>query len=235
MNKQTGYLSIIGRVATPAAMVVFMAHEITISMAVTGWWSVFVLFGAILTAVGVEIVGILSGSTLEGFWRRGNVSRSVLSFFLLLIYTASAIYILRHNSTILPIPIVAAVVYIVSALSDSLVIQEQRQEIIEQDDREWERGQIEKDRDLDRQLRIADKKLKHEEELEKKRLAAQVKIERAKSVNSATQKTQTAKAIAESTMLYECSCGKVYEKPQSYSAHTRHCEIHKELSTNGHR
>lgn len=217
------YLSFIGRVTTPAAMVVFMAYEISTSMNVSGWWSYFVLFGAILTAVGVEIVGILSGSTLEGFWRQGNLSRSVLSFVLLMIYTGAAIYILRNNNTLWPIPIVATVVYIVSALSESLVNQEQKQEVVNKDSLSWKRKQetIKAERE-------------HELKLEKERLATQVKIERAKSANPTTQKTQVVAQFVQSTMPYECSCGRVFEKPQSYSAHTRHCETHKELSLNGH-
>ena len=120
-NKLVGsVLPLIGRVATPAAMVVFLAYEISSSQQVSGWWQTAVVIGAIATAVGIEIVGILSGHALDGFWRVGDRPRSVVAFVLLIVYTAAGVFILRHNQSLVVIPIIAAVLYIVAALVDGL-------------------------------------------------------------------------------------------------------------------
>lgn len=220
------HLSLLGRITTPAAMVVFMAYEINRSMVVEGYWNIFVLLGAVLTAVGVEIVGILSGSTLEGFWRQGNAQKSLLSLFLLIVYTGAAVFILRGNSTLWPVPIVAAVVYLVSALADGRELEERKQERSERDDVAWERRRV-----------IERERMEHEARLRKDELAAQVKIEQ---VRAKVKISQTAPQIiadnrreSQSAALYECACGQVYDKPQSYSAHTRHCEMYRQVSQNG--
>jgi hypothetical protein len=153
-NKLVGsILPLIGRVATPAAMVVFLAHEISSSQAVNGGWQTAVILGAIATAVGIEIVGILSGHALEGFWRVGDKGRAGVAFILLIVYTAAGIVILRHNPTLLPIPIIAAVLYIVAALVDGLETAVSRQSSHDTAQDTFEREQNAKDRDLARQLK----------------------------------------------------------------------------------
>ena len=153
-NKLVGsILPLIGRVATPAAMVVFLAHEISSSQAVTGGWQTAVILGAIATAVGIEIVGILSGHALEGFWRVGDTTRAAVAFLLLIVYTAAGIVILRNNPTLLPIPIIAAVLYIVAALVDGLETAVSRQSSHDTAQDAFEREQDAKDRELARQLK----------------------------------------------------------------------------------
>ena len=91
------HLSTLARIITPLAMVVFLAYEINQSMTVTGWWRFALLIGSIGTAIGIEIVGILAGHALDGFWQLGDKTRTRLSLVLLVVYTAVAVYILRHN------------------------------------------------------------------------------------------------------------------------------------------
>lgn len=114
------YLPTVGRIFTPMAMVVFLALEITRSQQVQGAWLVAVTLGAVFTAVGFEVVGILSGHALEGFSRNGDHKRTAVSFLLLAIYTAAGVYILWGNAALRTIPVVAAIVYIVAALVDGL-------------------------------------------------------------------------------------------------------------------
>jgi len=135
-------------------MVVFMTYEISRSMAVNGGWAVAVIIGAALTAVGVEIVGILSGHALEGFWRASDQWRALLAFALLTVYTVSAVYILRGNATIAPVPIIAAVVYIVSALVESLEKQNEREETAVSTREAWELEQAAADREIERRLKL---------------------------------------------------------------------------------
>lgn len=120
----TKHLPTIGRVFTPMAMLVFLTYEIVGSQTVTGGWRVAVLIGAGLTSIGVEVVGIMAGHTFEGYWRTGDKVRTAVSFFLLMIYMIAGIVILRHNSALLPIPVIATVVYLVSALAQSLEIEQ---------------------------------------------------------------------------------------------------------------
>jgi hypothetical protein len=155
MNKTIGsFLPFIGRIFTPAAMVVFLTYEISRSQPVDGGWQLAVIIGAAATAVGVEVVGILSGHALEGFWRVGDTTRAAVAFILLLIYTAAGIVILRHNTTLLPIPIIAAVLYIVAALVDGLETAVSRRSGQDAAKEAFEREQAAKDRELARRLRI---------------------------------------------------------------------------------
>lgn len=114
------HLSNIARITTPAAMVVFLAYEISQSMAVDGLWRWLLLIGAFATAFGIEIVGILAGHALEGFWRLKDTWRSLLALALLAAYTATAVYILQENAAMVLVPIIAAIVYILAALTDGL-------------------------------------------------------------------------------------------------------------------
>ena len=160
-NKLVGsVLPLIGRVATPAAMVVFLAHEISSSQAVNGGWQTAVIFGAIATAVGIEIVGILSGHALEGFWRVGDKGRAGVAFILLVVYTAAGIVILRHNPTLLPIPIIAAVLYIVAALVDGLESKSSVEAEKESKRTAFDLAQEAKDRELARQLKAKEQEAK---------------------------------------------------------------------------
>ncbi len=124
----TKHLPTVGRVFTPMAMLVFLTYEIVGSQTVSEAWQPWVVVGAILTAVGIEAVGILSGHTLEGFWRIGDKKRAWLSFALLMIYTGAGIAILWGNWSLLPIPIIAMVVYLSAALAQSLEVEQAKAE-----------------------------------------------------------------------------------------------------------
>ena len=182
MNKLIGsILPLVGRIFTPAAMVVFLTYEISRSQPVGGWWQTAVIIGAAATAVGVEVVGILSGHALEGFWRVGDQARAAVAFLLLLVYTAAGIYILRANSTLLPVPIIAAVLYIVAALVDGLETAVARQTGDEQTRQTWERQQAAADRELARELKrqaLADKTALSLAQIEAKKAASSRQDER---------------------------------------------------------
>jgi hypothetical protein len=135
-------------------------------------------------------------------------------------------YVLRQNTVLTVVPIIAAVVYILAALADGLETAENKQvgeAIAEQEfDLEERRAKAEHER----RLEAAELRLKHEAKIA--RIAA-------KSANvSAPQKTQSERRAPQKT-YYECACGQVYDKPQSYSAHTRNCEAYRKLSENGHK
>jgi hypothetical protein len=147
------HLSTVARVVTPLAMVVFLAYEINQSMIVDGWWVTALLIGSIATAIGIEITGILAGKALEGFWRLGDKNRTILSLALLSVYTIVAVYILRHNQAMVLVPIIAAIVYLLSSLTDSLemVASEQKEETAVQTAFELEQAAA--DKELERELK----------------------------------------------------------------------------------
>lgn len=150
----TKYLSTIGRYATPAAMVVFLTIKISGSITVTGWWIYAVLAGAFFTSVGIEVVGIQSGDTFVGFWSIGDLNKSAVAFILLCVYTIAAIYILKDNAVLLPVPIVAAVVYVVSALAESLHKAQEKQTTQETTRTAFDLEQERLDKEIERQLKL---------------------------------------------------------------------------------
>lgn len=126
-SKLIKHLPTIGRIFTPAAMLVILTYEISTSQTVTGAWVWAILIGAAATAVGVEAVGILAGHTFEAYWRVGDNGRARLALALLGVYTIAGLVILWGNWALMPIPIIAAVVYLVSGLAESLTAQQSRE------------------------------------------------------------------------------------------------------------
>lgn len=159
------HLSMVARIATPAAMVVFLSYELSRSLAVSGGWYVALLIGSVATAVGIEIVGILAGHTLEGYWRLGDSGRGLLSFALLMVYTLAAVYVLRGNSVLAAVPVVAAIVYILAALSDGLTtaVKQVDEKAAVQQDYALENQRAEDEHR--RRMETAQLKLRHEERL----------------------------------------------------------------------
>lgn len=117
--KLSSVLPLIGRLFTPLAMVVFLAYEISVSQQVPGGWQTAVIVGAVCTAVGVEVVGILSGHAVERFWRLGDGWRTAVSLLLLTVYTAAGTFIL-WGTIMVVVPLIAAVLYIVAALVEGV-------------------------------------------------------------------------------------------------------------------
>lgn len=152
--KLTNILPTIGRLLTPVAMLVALTYEIVSSQAdVTGGWVVAIHIGAAATAVGVEAVGIMAGHVFEGFWRIGDKARSAVAFGLLLIYTGAGLFILRDNAALLPVPIIAAVVYLVAGLAESLTETQTQQAQQTAVQSAFELEEEKKDRELERELR----------------------------------------------------------------------------------
>lgn len=194
-------------------MVVFLAYEINRSMTVTGAWAIALLIGAIGTAVGIEIVGILAGHALEGFWRIGDQYRAALSFVLLIAYTGTAVYILRHNQAMVLVPVIAAIVYLLASLTTSLetTVSKQEEEIAALTAFDLEQAKA--DRALERELKR-----------QKQADSTAVKLARVGSKDAASQRVRREFAD-EPAKHYECVCGRVFDSSRSYNAHRRHCEI----------
>jgi len=151
-SKLIKHLPTIGRIFTPAAMLVVLTYEITASQTVTGGWAIAILIGAAATAVGIEAVGILAGHTFEAYWRVGDNGRARLALALLGVYTVAGLVILWGNWALMPIPIIAAVVYLVSGLAESLTAQQAKEAAKDAAVEAFELQEKAKDREWQRQL-----------------------------------------------------------------------------------
>jgi hypothetical protein len=214
------YLTHIARITTPAAMVVFLSYELSRSLAVTGWWYAFLLIGSLATAIGVEIVGILAGHTLEGYWRLRDAWRSLLALALLLAYTIAAVHILRHNPTLAVVPIIAAIVYILAALADGLHTAETHQEQQAAATLEYDLQRQRAEDDHRRRMQAAELRLKHEAKL--------ARIQARASTQPAQSKSKPAPAS------YECEdCNRSFASVQALNAHGRFCSARHPERANG--
>lgn len=224
------HLSMVARIITPAAMVVFLSHELSRSLAVSGWWAAFLLIGSVATAAGIEIVGILAGHTLEGYWRLGDTWRSFLALVLLAVYTAAAVYILRGNPVLSVVPVVAAIVYVLAALSDGLhtaVIRQEGEAAASQDyDQERRRA----DDDHRRRMEAAELRLKHDERLA--RIKARANTVPAQPAQPAQRANGT--AVVQLHSEHECQdCTRSFATVQALNAHGRFCAARYPERANG--
>lgn len=197
-------------------MVVFLSYELSRSLAVTGWWYTFLLLGSVATAIGIEIVGILAGHTLEGYWRLGDTWRSLLAFTLLLTYTTAAVYVLRHTPTLAIVPIIAAIVYILAALADGLHATTGRQEHQAAATLQYD---LERQRAEDqhrRKMEAAQLRLKHEAKL------ARMQTRPAKASTEPAQ-SQPEPAPSQQEQHACPQCGEFFGSVQAVNAHQRWC------------
>ena len=203
-------LPTIGRVLTPVAMLVALTYEIVTSQDVTGGWLIAVHIGAAATAVGIEAVGILSGHVFEGFWRIGDRPRAAVAFGLLLIYTAAGLFILRDNPALLPIPVIAAVVYLVAGLAESLAVEQTRRVETAVTQNAYELAEAKKDREFERQQIAADKESERQLKHIKAEAAAAAKLARIEAKAQQVSPETKEKAQPKPAQLDELS-GKALE------------------------
>lgn len=208
-------------VSVPIAPAFFFGHAMyTAALALTqsDWLSITV--GAV-SAAGLELVGILSGHAAVKFWRLGDDVKAAICGLILVAYVILGISGLQGwlvKGVVMFL--IAPLVYLLVALQESAGAAENTQETVEN----RKLAQEAEEREWRRKMELADKRLKHEEKL--------ARIQ-AKATIPATQKIAENADTAQPATLYECACGQVYERPNSYSAHTRHCEVHKRVTANG--
>jgi len=120
------HLPTITRLAIPAAMVSFLTIEIGRSQHVSGWLVYLIYGAAFCTAVGIELWGIIAGDNLDKSWKL-NHGRA-WSVLQMIVYVLIGGWLLRHNLTIIMLPLVAALAYVASGFADSLETAVSRQE-----------------------------------------------------------------------------------------------------------
>lgn len=107
------------RYLTPAAMVVFLTMEIVKSQTdAAGYWIYLIAAAAFATSVGIELWGIAAGKNLELAWQ---INRSKwITAVQLVLYIGVTMWLMRFNPTLVVLPLVAALVYVATAMTDSL-------------------------------------------------------------------------------------------------------------------
>lgn len=212
------HLPTITRLAIPAAMVSFLTIEIGKSQQATGWLLYLIYGAAFCTAVGIELWGIIAGDNLDKSWKLNH--GRVWSVVQMIIYVIIGGWLLRHNLTIVMLPLVAALAYVASGFADSLDTAVSRREVTEAENAEWDREQEALDKELERRLRVADAKLKHEERMA--RIAAKARA----STELAQSKPEPAHE------QFECEdCNRSFGTVQALNAHGRFCP--ERVSQNG--
>lgn len=248
-------ISFIRRVApfaVPAAPAYFFGHAVATAVD-TDAVAVYV---GVVAAVGLESAGILAAHYAVKFYgsgeeNRGHVATALAGLYLLI---GIAAILLLDSTTYdakavgVAMFLIAGIVYLLTGLEVDTRTREQARAKAEQETAErlkadaeqkererqaleakeqerisWEREQAQIAQEAARQERAEERRLRHEERM--------AEIEAAKST---AQPSQAATFTAVATSHYECSCGRVFDKPQSYSAHTRHCTIYQRMGANGH-
>ena len=213
MNKNSiyDYLGWIAVVAVPIAPVFFFAHKIynvALTMAGSFWLSLSV---GVISAIGLEIVGIYAGHTAMEFWRRGDNTRAAISGAIMLAYVAIGVWEWWGTVGVVMF-VIAPLVYVLLALQEMLKTEDAK----EADAVVFEQDEKIKDNDFKRQMIAERQRLKHELALEQ--MKASTAIAQANPVLAVQEQVQTGAS-------YECEdCGKTYKTVQALNAHGRFCK-----------
>lgn len=211
------HLTTISRYTLPAAMVVFLAHEISQSTTFAGLWDVFLVIASVLTAVSVEFVGIQAGHAVDRAWQVGDTNRVILSLVALLAYTLLTFFILYSNPIMRLLPFVAMILYLLAPVVEGLEDKKAHQQAQEQVTTTWELEEATKDKALDREL----KRLR----LTNKQAVKLAEIEHRASLEPAQSKIEPALSQHKPAQAgYECEdCRKPFATVQALNAHGRWC------------
>lgn len=167
-----GWLAMIAVPVSPAMFFGWKAYDALMVLTATGWLAVP---GGVLTAFGLETVGIFAGHTAIDAYRR-NDRRWKLAALIMLVYVVIGTLELWSNSIGRVTFIIAALVYLLAGLrhdleetatAEQITAQKQEKEErlgrerkeadekAERDRREaWELEQAAKDREVERQLKL---------------------------------------------------------------------------------
>jgi hypothetical protein len=229
-------------------MVAFLTMEITRSQDAAGVWLYIVPLAAFATSAGIEAWGIIAGANLERSWRIGKGQLATAAQ--LAIYVAVTMWLLRHNSTLIALPIVAALVYLAAAMTEGLEAAVSHKEIETVETREWQR---ERERVADARRHELDMlRIQSDRELaiEQQRIAAENEVEliraraeqtRAKAEQRQKQRQlielqreqEEAERIAAESRIGCEDCGREFTTIKALNAHGQWCKA-KVPAMNGH-
>lgn len=115
--KGYSYLSTLAILTVPLAPVFFFGWQVHTEVLTTSqslWLSVPV---GLLSAIGLEVIGILAGHLAMEFWRSGNMQRAYLSGVVMAVYVVIGFWELRGTIGAVMF-IIAPLVYVLVALQD---------------------------------------------------------------------------------------------------------------------
>lgn len=256
-TKQTIDLySIIGwlaMIAVPIAPMIYFGWRVYSSVLDETNHEGLAIVAAAVTAVGLEITGVLAGHRAMAFWRLGDIRRTVLAGFILLAYILIGVHELSNNFTEITIGatvfVIAPLVYLLVALGEVLEHEEATQTAVSGFDLEQAKADRALERELKRKQLELDANARVQIELAHEQNQASIAIAQAKAQASiANAEARKAKVVAEQSQReveqeqkeeaqkqYECEdCGKLFGTVQALNAHGRFCNsIVKEPSKNG--
>lgn len=204
-------------VSVPIAPAFFFGHAMytaAFNLTDTDWLSITV---GVVSAAGLELVGILSGHAAVKFWRLGDDIKAAICGVILVAYVLLGISGLQGwlvKGVVMFL--IAPLVYLLVALQESAGVAENTQETIENRNLAQEAEETE----FKRKVQLAQMRLKHEERL--------ARIQARASTMPAQSKLEPAEAS------YECEdCGQPFSTVQALNAHSRWCKARKPELSNG--
>lgn len=156
------WLEKIALIAVPFAPMIFFGWKVYEEVfELTGSAAVAISAG-IVTGIGLEIVGILSGHKAIGFWRIGDIKSAAVPSFIMVAYVAVGAYELRGTIGQV-VFFIAPMVYVLVALGEMLESKE-----LSQAEQDRMTNQVKNDdAEHQRKMEIAKLKLSHEARLER--------------------------------------------------------------------
>lgn len=170
MNRYS-FLSSVSILTVPLAPVFFFGWQVHTEVLTTSqslWLSVPV---GLLSAIGLEIIGILAGHLAMEFWRSGNMSRAYLSGVVMLVYVAIGFWELRGTIGAVMF-IIAPLVYVLVALQDVATLERRDATIAAK--RSDVIGYRERKEQADREQQLKLEKLRLDADVKRAKVAAQV-------------------------------------------------------------
>lgn len=203
-------LSTLAILTVPLAPVFFFGWQVHTEVYATSqsyWLSAPV---GLLSAIGLEIIGILAGHLAMEFWRSGNMGRAYLSGGVMSIYVVIGVWELWGTIGAVMF-VIAPLVYVLVALQDVATVEATEHA------RNEKRSMV-----IDYRAKEAAAERQHNLELERLRLANEVKLAK---VQAGTMPALPAQEPAQSKLdLHKCGkCQRDFATVQGLNAHQRFC------------
>lgn len=204
------YLGWLAIVAVPIAPVFFFAWDVYQEVLTRANYWLLAAGVGLVSAIGLELVGVLAGHLAMEFWRTGNTQRAILSGGIMGVYVL--IGVIQLWGTIgMVMFIIAPLVYVLVAL----------RQVAEQEATEHARHE-KRSIVIDYRAKEAQADRQHQLELERLRLANEVKLAK---VQASTMPALPAQEPAQSELnLHKCGkCQRDFATVQGLNAHQRFC------------
>lgn len=200
-------LTQVATILVPIAVTIFLGNEIYQYAQTLGIWQPLALVGAILTAIGLELVGIRAGAATVALYQQRNTAGTITAAAILMLYT---ILIATQLDGVLRIVMfIAPATYILLGLEqgsrEGRVIEQQRQK------QELEHQQ---------ELELLEARLKHERLLQQAQLRHKLKQEQVQ----VAQQPRQAKQLSSGSSVSCPYCSRTFAGERAMAGHLAHCK-----------